>query len=224
MTDERPRPGPSTRAIRAASRIPRVTPDADDRPDLPDRDVRLGATPRSWPRSSPASSPGTRTAGSTTRRSSALGDAVAELHDAEAGHRARDRHGRDPRRRSCRILRAGDRLLVGQVGYGTTRTQASRAFGRLGIEVGVCRHDRHRRRRGGARGRGPRGSSTSRRSPTRPACSPTSRALADARAPPRRAADGRQHVRLAAGLPAARARRGPRDGVRDEVPRPGTAT
>ena len=38
------------------------------------------------------------------------------------------------------------------------------------------------------------------------------------RPPPRGAADGRQHVRLARGLPAARARRGPRDGVGDEVP------
>ena len=33
------------------------------------------------------------------------------------------------------ILHAGDRLIVGKVGYGTTRTQARNAFERLGIEV-----------------------------------------------------------------------------------------
>lgn len=65
----------------------------------------------------------------------ALGDAVAELHGAEAGlalatgmaaiHAA-----------FLSLLRAGDRLLVGQVGYGTTRSQAIAAFGRLGVDVG----------------------------------------------------------------------------------------
>lgn len=64
----------------------------------------------------------------------ALGDAVAELHGAEAGvalatgmaaiHAA-----------LLSALRAGDRLLIGKVGYGTTRTQAASAFGRLGVEV-----------------------------------------------------------------------------------------
>ena len=91
--------------------------------------------PPSSPRSSPASSPGTRTAGWTTRRSSALGDAVAELHGAEAGialatgmaaiHAV-----------FLSVLRAGDRLVIGQVGYGTTRTQAIAAFGRLGVDIG----------------------------------------------------------------------------------------
>ena len=64
----------------------------------------------------------------------ALGDAVAELHGAEAGialatgmaaiHAA-----------FLSILRAGDRLLIGRVGYGTTRTQAISAFERLGVDV-----------------------------------------------------------------------------------------
>ncbi len=64
----------------------------------------------------------------------ALGDAVAELHGAEAGlalatgmaaiHAA-----------LLSVLRAGDRLVIGKVGYGTTRTQAASAFGRLGVEV-----------------------------------------------------------------------------------------
>ncbi len=34
------------------------------------------------------------------------------------------------------LLRAGDRVLIGQVGYGTTRTQAIAAFGRLGVDIG----------------------------------------------------------------------------------------
>jgi methionine-gamma-lyase len=65
----------------------------------------------------------------------ALGDAVAELHGAEAGialatgmaaiHAA-----------LLSILRAGERVLIGQVGYGTTRTQAIAAFGRLGVDIG----------------------------------------------------------------------------------------
>ncbi len=65
----------------------------------------------------------------------ALGDAVAELHGAEAGialatgmaaiHAA-----------FLSLLRAGDRLLIGQVGYGTTRTQVEAAFGRLGVDLG----------------------------------------------------------------------------------------
>ena len=129
-------------------------PDADDasRSTRPRRSPR--ATPRSWPRSSPASSPATRTAGSTTRRSSALGDAVAELHDAEAGialatgmaaiHAA-----------FLSMLRAGERVLIGQVGYGTTRTQAIAAFGRLGVDVGYVDTTDVRRRRGGARARRP---------------------------------------------------------------------
>jgi cystathionine beta-lyase/cystathionine gamma-synthase len=64
----------------------------------------------------------------------ALGAAVAELHDAEAGlalatgmaaiHAA-----------FASLLRAGDRVLVGSVGYGTTRTQLRNAFGRLGVTI-----------------------------------------------------------------------------------------
>jgi methionine-gamma-lyase len=64
----------------------------------------------------------------------ALGEAVADLHGADAGialatgmaaiHAA-----------LLSLLRAGDRLLIGQVGYGTTTTQVRSAFGRLGVEV-----------------------------------------------------------------------------------------
>jgi cystathionine beta-lyase/cystathionine gamma-synthase len=65
----------------------------------------------------------------------ALGDAVAELHEAEAGialatGMAAIHAG------FLSILHAGERLVVGQVGYGTTRTQALNGFGRLGVDVG----------------------------------------------------------------------------------------
>ena len=65
----------------------------------------------------------------------ALGDAVAELHDAPAGlalatGMAAIHAG------LLSLLRAGDRVLIGHVGYGTTRTQAISAFGRLGVDIG----------------------------------------------------------------------------------------
>jgi cystathionine beta-lyase/cystathionine gamma-synthase len=64
----------------------------------------------------------------------ALGDAIADLHGAEAGialatGMAAIHAG------FLSLLQAGDRLLVGTVGYGTTRTQALSAFGRLGVEI-----------------------------------------------------------------------------------------
>jgi len=64
----------------------------------------------------------------------ALGDAVAELHGAEAGIALATGMGAI-HAAFLSLLRAGDRLLVGQVGYGTTRTQAIAAFGRLGVDV-----------------------------------------------------------------------------------------
>lgn len=65
---------------------------------------------------------------------SALGAAVADLHGAEAGislatGMAAIHAG------FLSLLRQGDRILIGTVGYGTTRTQALAAFGRLGVEV-----------------------------------------------------------------------------------------
>jgi cystathionine gamma-synthase/O-acetylhomoserine (thiol)-lyase len=64
----------------------------------------------------------------------ALGAAVAELHGAEAGlalatGMAAIHAG------FASLLRAGDRVLVGSVGYGTTRTQLRNAFGRLGVAI-----------------------------------------------------------------------------------------
>jgi len=64
----------------------------------------------------------------------ALGDAFAELHGADDGlgvasgmaaiHLA-----------FLSLLRAGDRLVIGDVGYGQTRVQAHSTFERLGVEV-----------------------------------------------------------------------------------------
>jgi len=65
---------------------------------------------------------------------SALGNAIADLHGAEAGialatGMAAIHAG------FLSLLHRGDRLLLGSVGYGTTRTQAASAFGRLGVEI-----------------------------------------------------------------------------------------
>ncbi len=65
----------------------------------------------------------------------ALGDAVADLHGAEAGI-ALATGMAAIHATFLSLLHAGDRLLLGQVGYGTTRTQVEAAFGRLGVDVG----------------------------------------------------------------------------------------
>ena len=134
MTDERPRPGPSTRAIRAASRTPRVTQTPTTVP------IYQTATFASGDAEELAAvltgeQPGYAYSRIDNPTVVAMGDAVAELHDAEAGialatgmaaiHAA-----------FLSIIRAGERVLIGQVGYGTTRTQAIAAFGRLGVDVG----------------------------------------------------------------------------------------
>ena len=134
MTDERPRPGPSTRAIRAASRSPRVTQTPTAVP------IYQSATFASDDAEELAAvltgeQPGYAYSRIDNPTVVAMGDAVAELHDAEAGialatgmaaiHAA-----------FLSLVRAGERVLIGQVGYGTTRTQAISAFGRLGVDVG----------------------------------------------------------------------------------------
>jgi cystathionine beta-lyase/cystathionine gamma-synthase len=134
VTDERPRPGPSTRAIRAASRAPRVTQTPTTVP------IYQTATFASGDAEELAAvltgeQPGYAYSRIDNPTVVAMGDAVAELHDAEAGialatgmaaiHAA-----------FLSLLRAGERVLIGQVGYGTTRTQAIAAFGRLGVDVG----------------------------------------------------------------------------------------
>jgi methionine-gamma-lyase len=134
VTDERPRPGPSTRAIRAASRVPAVAQEPTAVP------IYQTATFSSADADELASvltgeQPGYAYSRIDNPTVVALGDAVAELHGAEAGI-ALATGMAAIHATFLSVLRAGDRLLVGQVGYGTTRTQAIAAFGRLGVDVG----------------------------------------------------------------------------------------
>jgi cystathionine beta-lyase/cystathionine gamma-synthase len=133
VTDERPLPGPSTRAIRAASRVPEVRQAPTSVPiyqtaTFASADADELASVLSGER------PGYAYSRIDNPTVTALGDAIAELHGAEAGialatGMAAIHAG------FLSLLRAGDRLLVGTVGYGTTRTQALSAFGRLGVEI-----------------------------------------------------------------------------------------
>ena len=134
MTDERPRPGPSTRAIRAASRVPVVQQVPTAVP------IYQTATFSSGDAEELAAvltgeQPGYAYSRIDNPTVTALGDAVAELHGAEAGM-AFATGMAAIHATFLSLLRAGDRVLIGQVGYGTTRTQAISAFGRLGVDVG----------------------------------------------------------------------------------------
>jgi len=134
VTDERPRPGPSTRAIRAASRSPRVTQTPTTVPIYQTATFASGDA-EELAAVHTGEQPGYAYSRIDNPTVVAMGDAVAELHDAEAGialatgmaaiHAA-----------FLSLVRAGERVLIGQVGYGTTRTQAISAFGRLGVDVG----------------------------------------------------------------------------------------
>lgn len=133
MSDERPRPGLSTRAIRAASRVPAVSQVPTSVP------IYQSATFASADADELAAvlsgeQPGYAYSRIDNPTTTALGDAVADLHGAEAGlafatGMAAIHAG------FLSVLRAGDRMLIGKVGYGTTRTQAAVAFERLGVEV-----------------------------------------------------------------------------------------
>jgi cystathionine beta-lyase/cystathionine gamma-synthase len=133
VSDERPRPGLSTRAIRAAGRVLPV----DQTPtSMPIYQTATFATEDAAELA--AVSMGEQAGYSYSRlgnpTTAALGAAVAELHGADAGLAFATGmaaiHGG-----LLSLLRAGDRILLGTVGYGTTRTQALSAFGRLGIAV-----------------------------------------------------------------------------------------
>ena len=133
MTNERPAPGPSTRAIRAASRQPVVRQSPTSVP------IYQTATFSSGDAEELAAvltgeQPGYAYSRIDNPTVVALGDAVAELHGAEAGI-ALATGMAAIHATFLSILRAGDRLVIGQVGYGTTRTQAAAAFGRLGVDV-----------------------------------------------------------------------------------------
>ena len=204
---------------RRLARAARSTQTPTIRPDLPDRDVHLGGRRASSAAVLTGEPPGYAYSRIDNPTVVALGDAFAELDDAEAGYRVRDRHGRDPRRVPASLLRAGDRVLVGQVGYGTTRTQAIAAFGRFGRRRRARRRDRPRRGRGGARG------AAHARPPRRDLANPTCVARRPPRArrpraPPRRRCYVVDNTFASpARVPPARARRRPRHRVRDEVPR-----
>ncbi len=134
MTSDRPGPGPSTRAIRAASRVPDVRQVPTAVPIYQTATFAAGDA-EELAAVLTGEQPGYAYSRIDNPTVVALGDAVAELHGAEAGvalatgmaaiHAA-----------LLSLLRAGDRLLIGQVGYGTTRTQVEAAFGRLGVDLG----------------------------------------------------------------------------------------
>jgi cystathionine gamma-synthase/O-acetylhomoserine (thiol)-lyase len=133
VSDDRPRPGLSTRAIQAASRVP-VVRQAPTSVPIYQTATFSAADADELAAVLTGGVPGYAYSRIDNPTTDALGDAVAELHGAEAGialatgmaaiHAA-----------FLSLLRAGDRLVVGRVGYGTTRTQASSAFARLGIDV-----------------------------------------------------------------------------------------
>jgi cystathionine gamma-synthase/O-acetylhomoserine (thiol)-lyase len=125
--------GPSTRAIRAASRLPQV----DQTPTtVPIYQTATFASADADELAGVLSGeiPGYAYSRIDNPTSTALGNAVADLHGAEAGlafatgmaaiHAA-----------LLSVLRAGDRVITGSVGYGTTRTQLRNVFERLGVEV-----------------------------------------------------------------------------------------
>ncbi len=133
MSDPHRVPGPSTRAIRAASRVPDVhqvptsvpiyqtatfaSADADELASVLSGEV-----------------PGYAYSRIDNPTTHALGAAVAELHGAEAGLALASGMAAIHAGFSS-LLRAGDRVLVGAVGYGSTRTQLRSTFGRLGVTV-----------------------------------------------------------------------------------------
>jgi len=133
LPPDRPAPGPSTRAIRAASRIPRVSQVPTSVP-IYQTATFASADADELAQVLSGDAPGYAYSRIDNPTVNALGAAIADLHGAEAGialatgmaaiHAA-----------FLSVLRGGDRMLVGTTGYGTTRTQAQNAFGRLGIEI-----------------------------------------------------------------------------------------
>ena len=143
MSEQRPSPrqpvgaagplGPSTRAVRAASRVPPVRQTPTSVP-IYQTATFSSADGEELAAVLSGEQPGYAYSRIDNPTSGALGDAVADLHGAEAGialatgmaaiHAA-----------LLSVLRGGDRILIGRVGYGTTRTQVRSAFERLGVRV-----------------------------------------------------------------------------------------
>jgi cystathionine gamma-synthase/O-acetylhomoserine (thiol)-lyase len=134
VTSERRRPGLSTRAIRAASRVPEVRQVPTAVPIYQTATFAAGDA-EELAAVLTGEQPGYAYSRIDNPTVTALGDAVADLHGAERGL-ALATGMAAIHATFLSLLRAGDRLLLGQVGYGTTRTQVDAAFGRLGVDVG----------------------------------------------------------------------------------------
>lgn len=135
MTDDGSRTpqGFSTRAIRAASRIPHVEQRPTSVPiyqsaTFTSRDADELADVAADPRAGYAYS---RLSNPTT---DALGDAYAELAGGEAGVALASGMGAVHAALASQ-LRAGDRIVAPNATYGSTRTQLVDTFGRFGVEV-----------------------------------------------------------------------------------------
>ena len=140
MSDADPRPEPSsrgfsTRAIRAASRVPRIdqlptsvpiyqtaTFASGDADEL----GRVAADPRAGYAYSRISNPTT----------TALGDAYAELAGGAAGLALASGMGAIYASLAS-LLRAGDRVVAPVALYGSTRSQLLRTFGGFGVRVDI---------------------------------------------------------------------------------------
>ena len=140
MSDADPSPEPrprgfSTRAIRAASRAPRVdqlptsvpiyqtaTFASGDADEL----GRVAADPRAGYAYSRISNPTT----------TALGDAYAELAGGEAGVALASGMGAIHATLAS-LLKSGDRIVAPVASYGSTRTQLVRVFGGFGVRVDI---------------------------------------------------------------------------------------
>ena len=140
MSDADPSPEPrprgfSTRAIRAASRAPRVDQVPTSVPIYQtatfasgdaDELGRVAADPRAGYAYSRISNPTT----------TALGDAYAELAGGEAGVALASGMGAIHATLAS-LLKSGDRIVAPVASYGSTRTQLVRVFGGFGVRVDI---------------------------------------------------------------------------------------
>jgi methionine-gamma-lyase len=133
VTDPRPDIGPSTRAIRAASRLPEVRQLPTTVPIYQTATFAAGDA-EELAAVLAGEQPGYAYSRIDNPTVDALGAAVADLHGAEAGIALATGMGAI-HAAFLSIVQAGDRIVLGTVGYGTTRSQAIAAFGRLGCEI-----------------------------------------------------------------------------------------
>ena len=134
----------------------------------------------------------------------------------QGGVRVRLGHGGD-RRRSPRCSKSGDHVVVSDNTYGGTFRLFDKVLRAVPADVHLRRHRRISTRSSG-RSRRRRGCCSSRRRPIRCMRLTDLRGRGRARAPPRRAARRRQHVREPVPAAADRVRRRPRRPQHDEVP------